>query len=186
LGEPEPMTFEEVYATCGEKILNLAHRMTLREDVARDLTQEIFLKVYTNLERFKQQSHIFTWVHRIALNHILDFLKHEKRYLLIRYLETDVNGSMDGRTGATTVEPGLSTPPADAEIEQSERETIVRECLQSLPVKYRVPFLLFHYEEMSYRQIAELTHLSQSAVESRIHRARKKLIEKLEPWMDKI
>jgi RNA polymerase sigma-70 factor (ECF subfamily) len=49
-----------------------------------------------------------------------------------------------------------------------------------------VPFLLFHYEEMSYRQIAELTHLSQSAVESRIHRARKKLIEKLEPWMDKI
>jgi RNA polymerase sigma-70 factor (ECF subfamily) len=58
--------------------------------------------------------------------------------------------------------------------------------IQTLGTKYRVPLVLHHYEELSYKEIAQTMGISLSAVEARIHRAKKQLIKKLEPWLDKI
>ena len=58
--------------------------------------------------------------------------------------------------------------------------------IQELPPKYRVPLVLHHYEGMAYKDIAAVMEISLSAVEARIHRAKKQLVKKLEPWLDRI
>ena len=85
---PATLTFDEVYAAYAERVLNLAFRLTGDEDVARDLSQEIFIKVYQNLARFEQRSQIFTWIYRIAVNHINNYLKKERRQRWVRLVES--------------------------------------------------------------------------------------------------
>lgn len=180
------MSFDELYKKYAENILNLAYKMTGKEEVARDLTQDIFLKVYQNLSSFKGQSQIYTWLYRISLNHIINYLKKEKRQRWVELMDTKMSEAL----GDEEIEPtfNLHSNPIspDKEIEKSEREKIVWNIILKLPVKQRVPFVLHRYEGLSYKEIADQLKLSLSNVESRIHRAKKILIKELEPWIDKI
>jgi RNA polymerase sigma-70 factor (ECF subfamily) len=177
--------FDDIYETYGARVLNLAYRLSGDEETARDLTQEIFIKVYEHLDSFEQRSEIFTWIYRIAVNHVTNHLKKERRrrwlYVLDRRIP-DVFG--EGRELA--VDPPSPDPSAEKKLEQQERARIVWAAVRSLPAEYRVPVVLYHYEGMSYKEISETLGLSLSAVETRIHRAKKKLIPKLEPWLDRI
>lgn len=179
-------TFEEIYETYGDRVLNVAYRMTGDAETARDLTQEIFVKAYENLGSFERRSHIFTWLYRIAVNHIINHLKKERRRRWVSLLDTSVSDAI--RDGAADPGSGLPAPdpPADARLEMEERARLVWSAVQSLPVKYRAPLVLLHYDGMSYKEIAETLEISLSAVETRIHRARKKLAKVLEPWLDRI
>jgi RNA polymerase sigma-70 factor (ECF subfamily) len=180
------MTFEEIYSAYSERILNLVYRMTSREEVARDLTHDIFIKVYHNLGTFNQQSQVYTWMHRIAVNHVLNYLKHEKR---AQWFSLNSEDTMDKEQHKNIVRAFMeetNSVHADKAIEQTERANTVWSAVQSLSPKYRIPLILFHYENISYKEIAEMMELSMSAVESRIHRAKKQLIKKLEPLLDQI
>ena len=177
----QEITFEEVYKDCSAKILNLAFRFTSDEELARDLTQEVFIKVYENLATFKGESSAFTWVYRIAVNHILNYLKKEKRQRFFNIMDNNVRDDVQEELKKEN-NFGNSASPAQI-LEDREREKIVKKIVEDLPPKYRVPFTLFKYEEMSYKEIAESMEISLSAVETRIHRARKQLIKKLEPWL---
>ena len=79
------MTFEDIYREHSGKILNLSYRMSGREEIARDLTQEIFIKVYENMETFRGESQVYTWIYRIAINHILNYLKKSQQYNLFPF-----------------------------------------------------------------------------------------------------
>ena len=183
---PATLTFDEVYAAHAEQVLNLAFRLTANEDVARDLCQEIFIKVYQNLETFEHRSRIFTWIYRIAINHINNHLKKEGRQRLVLLMDRKISDV----AREATVEPGrwgsATVPSSEKGLERSQRARIVWDTIQTLKPKYRVPLVLHHYEELSYKEIAEAMQISMSAVEARIHRAKKQLIKKLEPWLDKI
>ena len=184
-GEPttDRLTFEQVYDENAARVLNLALRLTGDEETARDLTQEIFVKVYTSLDTFEHRSAVSTWVYRIAVNHITNHLKKERRRRLLSLRETDASQ-------ASEVEAGFwgrrSTVSSDKGLERAERDRIVWRAIQTLPEKYRIPLVLFHYENLSYKEIAEAMQIGMSALESRLHRAKKELIRKLEPWLDKI
>lgn len=182
----EPQSFEEIYEAYGGRILNLAFRFTRNEEVARDLTQDIFLKVYRNLESFEQRSQIYTWIHRIAVNHIVSHLKRERRHRWLDLLDSTVSELLHEQKLDPAFRDRTAALSADKKLEQSERERIVWEAVAALPVKYRVPLVLHHYEEMSYKEIAAMLDVSMSAVESRIHRAKKQLIKKLEPLLGSI
>jgi RNA polymerase sigma-70 factor (ECF subfamily) len=181
INKNQEITFEEVYSDCSPKILNLAFRFTSDEEQARDLTQDIFIKVFQNLKNFKGDSSMFTWVYRIAVNHILNFLKKEKRRKYIQLIDQNVKEAfMDEAKSRTSI----NNNPSPAQLlEDEERNKIVKSFIEGLTPKYRVPFTLFKYEGMSYKEIAESLQISLSAVETRIHRARKQLISKLEPWL---
>jgi RNA polymerase sigma-70 factor (ECF subfamily) len=102
-----------------------------------------------------------------------------------------VNATADGQPVISfVVGPGeinrTASEPADKIMEQNERAMIVLNAVQSLSPKYKVPLILYHFENISYKEIAEIMKLSLSAVESRIHRAKKQLIKKLEPLLDQI
>ena len=171
INKNQEITFEDVYSDCSPKILNLALRFTSDEEQARDLTQDIFIKVFQNLKNFKGESSVFTWVYRIAVNHILNFLKKEKRRKFIQLIDRNVKEAImeDAESGNF-----VSNNPTPAQmLEVEERTRIVKSFIEELAPKYRVPFTLFKYEGMSYKEIAESLEISLSAVETRIHRARK-------------
>ena len=175
------MTFDEIYKQNSEIVLNLAYRMTGKEEVARDLTQDVFLKVYENQDSFREQAKISTWIYKIAMNHVLNYVKREKRVAFFDFLEKDIK-VLDNSEDVTVWEKNSPKQP-DEELEDSQKETIVRKLINELSAKYRIPFLLFRYEDMSYQEIADKLNISLSAVESQIHRAKNKLAIKLKPWI---
>ena len=175
------LSFDAIYREYGDRILNVLYRFTSREQVARDLLQDVFMKVYENMDSFEQRSQVYTWIYRIAVNHALNYLKRERRNLWVDLMDESLGELLRHDTVGF---PGLGDPGVkrpDEILESKELKTLAREAVDSLPPKYKVPFDLFHDEQMSYADIAEVLEMSLSAVESRIHRARKMLIKKLGP-----
>lgn len=184
-GKDKP-TFEEVYQAYADRVLNLAFRMTGDAEAARDLTQEIFIKVFQHLGSFEHRSHVFTWLYRIAVNHVTNHLKKERRRRWVSFMDWKVSDVFkDDETGASADIAALEAP-ADKKLEADERAKLVWWAVQALPIKYRLPLVLFHYDGMSYKEIADTLAISLSAVETRIHRAKKRLMRELEPWLGRI
>ncbi|MGB5872483.1 MAG: sigma-70 family RNA polymerase sigma factor [Bacteroidota bacterium] len=180
-----PASLDSIYREYGERILNLAHRMTSNEEVARDLTHDVFLKAYENLHRFDQKSHIYTWIYRIAVNHILNYLRRARRAKWVGLLDENVTDLF--KENKPAFQPELEDEHDFLEaLEHHERSRILWTAVQSLPLKYRLPLVLFFYEGLSHQEIAEVMKLSISAVETRIHRAKKALFEKIRPYLDQI
>jgi len=174
------MDFDEIYQLYGNKILNLAYRMTGTEELARDLTQDIFLKVFENMGFFREESQIYTWIYRIALNHIINHLKREKRYYFMDLMEKKVSDIFDSKLEDNRLNIHYSPMPPDKKLEKTEQEEMIWRIILKLPQKLRVPFVLHRYEDLSHKQISEKLEISLSNVETRIHRAKKIVIKELE------
>ena len=174
-------SFEEIYRTYGERILNLLYRFTPREQVARDLLQDVFIKVYEQIDSFENRSQIYTWIYRITVNHALNYLKRERRNLWFDLMDESV-GELLTREKIETAGFGKGdVPRPDQIVEDKERELLAQQAIDALPPNTRIPFVLFKDEHLSYDEIAKVLDISHSAVETRIHRARKALIKKLGP-----
>lgn len=186
LEENASLSFDEVYKLYGKKIINLAYKMTSNEETARDLTQDIFIKVYTNFNSYKGESHIYTWIYRIAVNHILNYLKKERKRKFFNILDRKVSDFINQKQEELAFLQVRKDQSPEKILENSEREKIIWSIIQTISPTYRVPLILFRYEELSYQEIAETMNIGLSAVETRLHRAKKELINKLKPWLKEI
>lgn len=182
--QQKTFTFDELYEEYGDRILNMVYRMTGGEDTARDLTQDIFMKVYENLEDFNHQSSAYTWIYRIAVNHTLNYLKKKNRYSWLDLLERSVTEVIHSETPIFEFwgNDGFESP--NMKLEKEEREALVWKLIQQLPAKYRIPLVLQRYDELGNKEIAEVLDLSISAVDSRIFRAKKKLLAIMKPHLE--
>ena len=122
---------------------------------AEDAVQEVFLRLYTRTELFESEEHLRYWLIRVTVNVCRDVLKNPWRKRRIP----------------------LSSVPEPI-FERQEQLELYQEVL-SLPEKYRVVLVLFYYEELSTKDIAEILHLRQSAVTTRLSRARDLLKKRL-------
>jgi RNA polymerase sigma-70 factor (ECF subfamily) len=150
------------------KVFSLAYGWTRNRAVADDLAQEIFIKAYFSLPKFKFKSEFGTWLYRIAVNHIKDYLRKNK----IRQKEI----SLEEVGRAIASEQG--DRPEEEQTGEKRRE-LVWGALARLPEKYRVILTLRDIQGLSYEEIARILHLSPGTVDSRLFRARKRLREKL-------
>jgi len=176
-------SFDELYALHADRVLALLFSLTRNEETARDLLQDVFLSVYRSLGSFQGRSAPGTWIHRIAVNHALNHLKRERRTLWFSVLDENIGALL--RKERVEL-PGWHTgeaPRPDHALEAREQEELIERAIQGLPVTYRVPFLLYRDGEMGNAEIAETLGLSLSAVDARIHRAKKKLLAKLAPLL---
>ena len=139
-------------------------RMVLNHDDADDVLQNTFIKVYRSLENFERKSSLFTWMYRIATNETLTFLEKNKKYTY------DALDDM-------TEHPAISKLKADPYFEGDELSLKLEEVMQQLPEKQRVVFQMRYYDEMPYKEIAEILQTSEGALKASYHHAMKKIEE---------
>jgi RNA polymerase sigma-70 factor (ECF subfamily) len=180
------MKFEEIYQEYGERVLNLAYRYTANSEVARDLTQDVFIKVYQNIAGFQNRSQLYTWIYKITTNHCLNYLKRERKRRWLSLLDQKISEVLKSGTIEESARLIQNPPTPDQILEKSQREKIIRKMINSIPLKYRFPLILQRYEGLAIQEIAEALSLTVPATETRIHRAKKLLIKKLHPYIDQL
>jgi len=170
--------FDQLLLRYQAMVLRVAYKTLQQEDDAKDAAQEIFLKIYHSLAGFKPEARFSTWVYRITVNQCYNVLRSRRRRRWLAPLhksaqETDVQQTVDPHSD-----------PVE-EVEKLERIRQVRQALARLPADQRLAMVLHRYEGLSYQEIAEATGSSVAAVESRLHRARKKMQQFLSAYVEK-
>jgi RNA polymerase sigma-70 factor (ECF subfamily) len=165
--------FEELVRRYQRPIVAYVYRMVGDYDAALDLAQEVFIKVYNSLGRYRPEFKFSTWVYRIAHNAAID---HLRRQGAARTEEMEV----EGHEGATFEKPLASKAPTpEQETERGERRAEIEEVVAQLPPAYRELIVLRHSHDLSYDEIAEVTSLPLGTVKNRIFRAREAMRELL-------
>lgn len=163
-GEEE--AFQELLARYRNAIYGLCYRMTRSAEDARDLAQEVFIKVFSLLDRYDESFAFSSWIFRIATNHCIDHLRRNR----LRFLSLDGYTSPDGDEIEIPV-PDKGAQP-DRVLERREAMEKLEEVIADLPPHYKAIILLRHDQELSYEEIATVLDLPLGTVKARIHRAR--------------
>jgi RNA polymerase sigma-70 factor, ECF subfamily len=167
-------TFHYVVGKYQKMVMNCAYKFVRDEHSAQDLAQEVFITVFEEIQSFKGQSQLSTWIYRItiskSLNH-LKALKRKKRFAMLKRLfgEDRVEDSIKADTRE---EP-------DSKLEQSDRIDHLMKAIEKLPENQRIAFTLCKHDSMKHEEIAEILHTTVPAVESLIHRAKANLKKSL-------
>jgi len=157
----DTMAFAKLIERHQGRVYSLSLRMTGSVEDAKDITQNVFLKVYSGLSRYNQDFKFFSWLYKSAINESINHIKSNKFHKLS--LTIDI--------------PHEET--AEAEIIKDERKEIVQDSVMKLKPKYRALIVLKYFEEMSYKEICTLTGLSMKKVRSRLFEARNLLRKSL-------
>ena len=157
-------SFEELVRRYQRPISAYVYRMVGDYEAALDLTQEIFMKVYGSLARYRSEFKFSTWIYKIAHNAAIDHLrKNSSREQSI------VKGS-EGDQYELPVESGKLSP--ELESEKKERRLEIETVVRSLPAAYRELIILRHSQDLTYEEIVEVTGLPLGTVKNRLFRAR--------------
>lgn len=160
--------YEALVERYQHKVFNLVSKMVNNREDALDIAQEIFIQIYLALPGFRGESIFSTWVYRVASNKCLDFLrkkKVEKKKIVSSYEENKLIG--DSRDS-----------PEELVIRREEIRR-VKDVLENLPRNYRIVIILHHYQQLRYKEIAEILNQPVKTVATRLYRAKLILKKKL-------
>lgn len=167
----EESAYEELIARFQQPVYNLVFRLLNDPADASDAVQDVFLKIFRNVESFRGQSSLKTWVYRIALNEAYNhrrwFSRHRKQEV---GLETDEEGS---RSWIESISDP-SCDPYELTLNE-ERHQLIEDALREINPDFRAAVVLRDLEELSYEEIAEVMQVSLGTVKSRILRGREAL-----------
>lgn len=164
--------FENLVSSYESYIYNLAYNMFGNVLDAQDVTQEIFIKIYKNLPKFKFNSKFKTWVYRIAVNTCLDEIKKRKDRIL-ELVDVEVENKKESELSLHD-----NKTPEEILLETEMRKELMA-LIKALPEKYRTAIILRDLQGLTYDEIADTLNLDMNTVKVRINRARLKLKEKL-------
>ncbi|MBC7743669.1 MAG: RNA polymerase sigma factor [Flavobacterium sp.] len=150
--------FKEIFQANSKKIYHLCYGYTGSDDSANDLMQETFLKVWQNLEKFRNQAMISTWIYRIAVNTCLSYLRVEKR----QGKEELTNQIMDNKSEEVSEKP-------------EQVETLYK-CISHLEENERI-IITMVLDELPYAEIAQISGITEGNLRVKIHRIKQKLTE---------
>ena len=174
----EAAAFDVLVAERSGEIYGLLYRLTENAEEARDLTQETFLRAFQNIEHFRGDADLRTWIYRIAINQA------RNRWRWWRRRRRDATVSLDAPSGpfgqplAATLQAEPSNDP-ERQTLAHERETVLRAALKTLGRAYRETVILRDIEGFSYEEIATTLGVSIGTVKSRLSRGRDELRHKL-------
>ena len=164
----EPRTRREGFAVLvkqySEKLYWKVRRIVLSHEDANDVLQNVFIKVWNNLQNFQGKSSLSTWLYRIAINESLDFLRKQK---LADKVSADEDVSVASRL------------MSDEYFDGDEVQARLQEAVARLPEVQRMVFNLKYFEEMKYSEISQILNTSEGALKASYHLAVKKIIEYL-------
>ncbi len=163
----EKQAFEEIVLKYQRRIFNLCMHMLANKQDAEDAAQEVFLKAYQALPRFRPDASLYTWLYRIAVNTCIDRKK-------IPILESLFGRSKEGEE-VLLHDRASEDPSPEALYESRQIDRAFHAGLRTLSPKLRAIIILKEIEELSYEEIAEALEISMGTVKSRIARAREVL-----------
>ncbi len=158
----------DLIAQTQDRVYNLAYRILGNPQEAEDLTQEVYVRVWRALPRFRGESKFTTWLHTVATNACLN----RKRALRRRLdAQLDAEGALDD----------IATPEEGPAQETMHRDEHARlwELVERLPDKYRLVLTLFYQQQLSYQEIAQVLALPLGTVKAHLNRARNALAASL-------
>lgn len=162
--------FDELVRRYHGKIYGLIYNMTSNKEDTEDLLQDVFVKAYSSLDRFRGTASFYTWVYRIAINHTINFLKKRKRGAAVSLNDVDQGVERDP---AYVELSARESPVRDASL--SELQEKLNKALQTLSEKHRTVVVLHDIQGVPHDEIARMTGCSEGTVRSRLFYARQRL-----------
>lgn len=159
--ESRAQAFEVLVNTYKERLYWHIRRIVLDHDDADDVLQNTFIKVYKNIDAFKGESKLYSWMYRIATNESLTFLKQKSKKLKVS--DQELKDQM------------VENLRADVYFEGSEIQLKLQKALATLPDKQKLVFTMKYYQEMKYSEISEILETSEGALKASYHLAVKKI-----------
>jgi len=160
-------------------MVNFMYRMAHNSAGAEDLAQEVFLRVYRSRETYEASAKFTTWLYRIATNLAVNHARDTRHERPENQVSLDEPDEESGRT----LDVPDAAPSAEEDLVQRERVAAIRQCVEALPERQRVAVVMHKYQQMDYRQIADVLKLSESATKSLLFRAYETLREQLREFV---
>jgi RNA polymerase sigma-70 factor (ECF subfamily) len=176
----EAAAFNRLVADRSGDIYALLCRLTEDAEEARDLTQETFLQAFRNIERFRGEADLRTWLYRIAVNQARNRWRWWKRRRRDRTISLDAPLSSDVETTFGSTLPDRNDSGPEQATLSRERESAILAALRSLSRPYREVIVLRDIEGLSYEEVALSLEISVGTVKSRLSRGRTELRRRLE------
>ena len=152
--------FEQLYAEQRGRVFSTAFRMVGNQTDAEDLTQDVFVKVYKKIDKFRGASSLSTWIYRITMNTCLDFLRKRKRRPTV---PLEFVGDITGKS--------------------SNLKELIESYVTRLPDGYRKVFILHDIQGLKHSEVADVLGISEGASKSQLHRARARMRRYLTPFV---
>jgi RNA polymerase sigma-70 factor, ECF subfamily len=172
--------FEQLVVKYQPRLLRVLEHIVGRADLAEDLAQEVFLRVFRSREKYHAQAKFSTWLFTIANNLALNAMRNRRRRHEVNLPSID-SDPPDPRPIERLADNRGTTPSGP--MRQRELAVIVRSALEQLNERQRMALLLHKFEEMNYAEIAKVMNLSPQAIKSLLNRARVSLRVSLEPYI---
>lgn len=148
----------------GDRVMHLAYFYLRDRQLAEDIAQETFIRVYRSWDTFRGDSSLSTWIYRIAANLCRDRLRSKAHSIVLSW---------------TPPEPRETDPdPGDTVVDAAQRREVLEAVLE-LPDHYREVVAFFYYQQLGVNEIAEMLDESPGTIKSRLHRARSLLRDRL-------
>lgn len=155
-----------------DMVFTLAFKMTKNREEAEEICQDTFIKAYQNLSKYLGDAKFSTWLYSITYNASLDAIKKNKKH------------NNTSEINEINYHKIASFDSALQQIEQKERAKMMDNCLLKLPEDERSIIWMFYYDELSLKEICEITLLSESNLKVKLHRARKRLLTIVETFVE--
>jgi RNA polymerase sigma-70 factor, ECF subfamily len=171
--------FEYLVQKYRRPMVSFMYRMARNSGIAEDLAQEVFLRVYRSRETYEPTAKFSTWLYRIAtnlaVNHARD-TRHERPEVQVSLDEPD-------EESGTTLELPDASLNAEQQMVRRERMQAIRRKVEALPEQQRLAVIMHKYQQMDYKQIADVLKKSESATKSLLFRAYETLREQLKEFI---
>lgn len=149
--------FDELVDKYQKPVFNAVYRIVLHYEDAREVTQQVFMKVFENLPRFDPHRKFFSWLYRVAINESLNFVSSRRP-------EDGLNHDVEH-----------PDPSPEQSLQTSETRRDVQQALTRLSIDHRVVIILKHFLHLSYREAAEILQIPEKTFKSRLFTARREL-----------
>lgn len=174
------LTFEQIHRKYQTRVYNLILRMVNDPEEALDLTQETFTNAWRSWDRFRGDARVYTWLYQIAYNNCKNWFKTRHRRRERESISLDDAIETDSGELSRDVADWSAAP--ESLLLSGEMSAQIRKAVDALAPEYRDILILAQWEELPYEEIARITGLSVPAVKTRLHRARQKVRQRLEPY----
>lgn len=169
--------FAELVRRFERPVFSLVYRLVRHREIAEDLAQEAFVKVYQNLDRFDSKYKVSSWLFKIAHNHTIDHLRRRRLNTLSIEGSPYADHAEGEERSRLTLASEDETP--EAELESRELGDAIEQAIGRLRPQYRTAVILRHIEGRAYEEIADAMDLPLGTVKTYLHRARAELQEVL-------